>query len=339
MSTPPSFVASLYVPRRAHTRAAQISRCAAARRKLSRSVASRVHRVAIRSVLPVPLAPTTSDVWELDFYSRPVVGLDGKKLWELIITDSLASFEHVEAIPNSLVNSRELRNRVQAVIDSAPTKPTTIRFFRSQMFNMINIALSDIDVQLSPSRRTYALYQLLKYRQQNVYKNMPGFKQALLTNTSIFTSLDMNVPQPLPDALRCDSFAFGNLPLAQLQHFFAHADPDNYFGDACLADPQLPPDVLVPGMIIFSKRARALSAWLSGTELAFIRVVFEKQQILLECGLSTVYTFAQVTKDVKQDVRQFQQAKQKTSGIHFLAVQTDQKTDEIEGMWLLSELL
>ncbi|KAI0564114.1 RNA-binding protein Tab2/Atab2 [Gracilaria domingensis] len=149
----------------------------------------------------------------------------------------------------------------------------------------------------------------------------------------------MNITQPLPDALRCDSFAFGSFPLGQLKQFFDEADPDQYFGEACLVDPELQDDLVVPGMIIFSKRAKALSAWISGTELAFIRVVLEKQQILFECGLRTVYKFAQITQDLKQDVRTFQQAKQQTNGIHFLAVQTDQQSEEVEGMWLLSELL
>lgn len=289
--------------------------------------------------LPVPLAPNVSDIWELDFYSRPVVGLDGKKLWELIITDANATFEHIEAIPNSMVNSRELRKRIQAVIEDAPVKPTLIRFFRSQMFNMINIALSAIDVQVAPSRKTYALFQLLKHRENNVYKNMPGFKPSLSKSASSFTALDMQLPKPLPDALRCDSFAFGSFPLGQLKQFFAEANTDDYFGDACLIDDDLSPETTIPGMIIFSQRAKALAAWITGIELAFIRVMLERQQILLECGLNTVYQFARISDDLKQDVRTFQKGKAQADGIHFLAVQENQEADEVEGMWLLSDSL
>merc|ERR1712087_50331 len=39
------------------------------------------------------------DQWELDFYSRPVQGADGKKLWELLVTDAAGSFYHAEAVP------------------------------------------------------------------------------------------------------------------------------------------------------------------------------------------------------------------------------------------------
>ena len=41
-------------------------------------------------------APSAS--WELDFYSRPVQGPDGKKLWELLVTDDTGSFRHVEVL-------------------------------------------------------------------------------------------------------------------------------------------------------------------------------------------------------------------------------------------------
>ena len=43
-----------------------------------------------------------TNVWELDVYSRPVT-VGGKKLWELLITDSSGSFKHVEPIPSNKV--------------------------------------------------------------------------------------------------------------------------------------------------------------------------------------------------------------------------------------------
>lgn len=53
--------------------------------------------------------------WELDCYSRPVIGEDGKKLWELLICDSLGNFRAVETMPSNMVNSRELRKLVEKV--------------------------------------------------------------------------------------------------------------------------------------------------------------------------------------------------------------------------------
>jgi hypothetical protein len=75
---------------RASTEAAESSRQAAVRERLSQE-------------------------WELDCYSRPVVGEDGKKLWELLICDSLGEFKAVETMPSNMVNSRELRKLVEKV--------------------------------------------------------------------------------------------------------------------------------------------------------------------------------------------------------------------------------
>ncbi len=82
-----------------------------------------------------------SSEWEVDCYSRPVLMDDGKKLWEVLITDSTGNFRYLKTLPNNLVNSRNLRKVIEEVMEESPVRPTTIRFFRSQMFNMISIAL------------------------------------------------------------------------------------------------------------------------------------------------------------------------------------------------------
>ena len=114
------------------------------------------------------------DEWEIDCYSRPVVTEDGKKLWEILITDSIGDFRYLKTIPSSLVNSRNLRQIVEEVIDASPVRPKLIRFFRSQMFNMISIALSTIEVDIKPSRLTHNLLMWLQDREANVYPYMIG---------------------------------------------------------------------------------------------------------------------------------------------------------------------
>ena len=83
---------------------------------------------------------TPSEEWELDCYSRPVL-VNGKKLWEVLITDSTGSFRYLKTLPSNQVNSRELRKVVEQVMeeraDENGVKPTTIRFFRGAMFNMV----------------------------------------------------------------------------------------------------------------------------------------------------------------------------------------------------------
>lgn len=138
---------------------------------------------------PVASGPVTtlkpgakvSNEWELDVYSRPVVGADGKKLWELLICDSTGNMRHVSPIPSNMVNSREVRKTIEGVIEAAPggSKPTVIRFFRNAMFNMIDIALKEVEVAVKPCRTTYAMYQWLEQRERDVYPNMPGYKPTM----------------------------------------------------------------------------------------------------------------------------------------------------------------
>jgi len=136
-------------------------------------------RLVARPRLSIPMMlsrqPTkVSNEWELDFYSRPVQGPDGKKLWELLVTDAQGTFQHVEAVPSNCVNSRELRARVQRLIDDTPLKPKKIRFFRTQMKNMISIALNELpDVLALPSRATYQLYDWIDERQREVPLTCP----------------------------------------------------------------------------------------------------------------------------------------------------------------------
>lgn len=119
-----------------------------------------------------------SDEWELDVYSRPVINSEGKKLWELLICDSTGNFRHVSPIPSNMVNSREVRKIIQGVIEKAQesSRPKVIRFFRNAMFNMIDIALREVDVTVRPCRTTYAMYQWLEEREREVYPKMQGFK-------------------------------------------------------------------------------------------------------------------------------------------------------------------
>lgn len=122
-----------------------------------------------------------SNEWELDVYSRPVVGADGKKLWELLICDSTGNLRHVSPIPSNMVNSREVRKTIEGVIEAAPggSRPTVIRFFRNAMFNMIDIALKEVEVAVKPCRTTYAMYQWLEERERDVYPKMAGFKPTM----------------------------------------------------------------------------------------------------------------------------------------------------------------
>jgi hypothetical protein len=142
----------------------------------STTTTTRVYSTPQSSAIEITQIPDKkpSADWELDCYSRPVVGPGGKKLWEVMITDATGSFRFLKTLPSNMVNSKELRKTVEDLMEEADVKPNTIRFFRGAMFNMINIAMSDLDVVGKPSRCTYAIAQWLEERHRDVYPKMEG---------------------------------------------------------------------------------------------------------------------------------------------------------------------
>ena len=70
-------------------------------------------------------------VWEIDFYSRPMLDENQKKLWELLVcerptttnrsTDSL--FRYAQYCPSTTVNSIWLGEALSSAIAAAPAPP------------------------------------------------------------------------------------------------------------------------------------------------------------------------------------------------------------------------
>lgn len=50
----------------------------------------------------------TSDIWELDFSSRPILDSRGKKRWELLITSPDRSWVYSKWFPNNKINSTQV---------------------------------------------------------------------------------------------------------------------------------------------------------------------------------------------------------------------------------------
>ena len=88
-------------------------------------------------------------VWELDFYSRPILDDNQKKLWEVLICDGAqsvadrSSLRYSKFLTNKQINSLELKQALDEAVDKAGESPTRIRFFRYQMQNMIKRACND----------------------------------------------------------------------------------------------------------------------------------------------------------------------------------------------------
>jgi len=273
----------------------------------------------------------SSEVWEMDFFSRPVIGTDGKKIWELIVVDEKETFEHIETVPNNLVNSKELKKRIKKLIETKKTKPTIIKFFRNQMFNMISIALSDLDLIIKPSRRTFSLFKTIQQREELVYPTMEGFKSFLKENqTREILKLS---PQKMPDTLKGEMYTFASIEKSNALKIQNQLINDMFYNSFPV---ELISEDKIPGLIIYSNRAKSLSSWLGSIELCNVFYNIETKNIVIECGLNTQYLFGRTSDFQTKEAIIFEKSKNDAKGVHFISVQDFSKQQEIFGFWLLS---
>ncbi len=285
-------------------------------------------------------------VWELDFYSRPVLDEDGKKLWEVLICESPndierspeSLFKYAQYCSSKSVNSLWLREAIEKAIAIADKSPKKIRFFRRQMNNMIVKACEDAGIVPLPSRRTYALNQWIEERIANVYPQEEGYDLKTAQTASVnYPPLN---PIPLPDAVkgdRGDKWTFVSLPGSAFDEM---KEWDIAFEESfSLSLVNTTPDTIIPGLIIYSPRATPLAAWMSGLEMGYLQLEESlRPQLRLETGLSDSWTLVNLTnKQMVKEAQNFETAKQKANGIHFLAVQANPDSESFAGFWLLKE--
>lgn len=307
-------------------------------------------KTSTTSLLAIPASSTTTsssfdasdatfpegitDEWEIDCYSRPVVAEDGKKLWEVLVTDSSGKFRYVKSLASNVVNSRNLRRVVEDLADRSPVRPRVIRFFRNQMLNMITIALSQIDgLETKPSRRTHSLLNWLQERETTVYPKMSGFNPQLRQQTV----LDYEVTQAdrLPDVLRPEAYAFVALPAEVFWDGQVSSSNINR-GSLCpLQD--LPRTGWVHGITLISKRAESIAAWLSGLEIGSLRADLLSRELLMQCDITTQLIVATLNDKQRKEAQIFEKGKGAVAGYHFLSVQESADAEEVAGFWMLRQ--
>ncbi|MEH2053014.1 Tab2/Atab2 family RNA-binding protein [Nostoc sp.] len=281
-------------------------------------------------------------IWEIDFYSRPILDANQKKIWEVLVCESPLDigtkadslFRYAQYCPSTQVNSGWLRTALQEAINQAGKAPIKIRFFRRQMNNMITKACQDLGIPAQPSRRTLVLNQWLEHRLKEVYPQEPGYQGG--TNPSV--RLEKPLPQRLPDALEGQQWVFVTLDAADLAEM---PEWEIGFGEAFpLELVQVSPEARIPGILIFSPRALPLAGWMSGLELAFLRFDnSEEARLLLETGVTESWIVANIKKpQILAEAKGFEEAKQKANGVHFIGVQSDPKAQSFAGFWLLQEV-
>lgn len=281
-------------------------------------------------------------IWEIDFYSRPILDENQKKVWEVLVCESPLDirtnldslFRYAQYCPSTQVNSGWLRTALQEAIDKAGEAPIKIRFFRRQMNNMITKACQDLGIPALSSRRTLVLNQWLEQRMIEVYPQEPGYQGG--ANPSV--RLENPLPQRLPDALEGQKWVFVSLTAAELAEM---PEWDIGFREAFpLELAQLSPETRIPGVLIFSPRALPVAGWMSGLELAFLRVdQSQGTRLVLETGTAESWILANIKNSTTlAEAQGFEAAKQNANGVHFIGVQSDPQAEAFAGFWLLQEV-
>ncbi|MEO1509092.1 MAG: Tab2/Atab2 family RNA-binding protein [Cyanobacteria bacterium J06633_23] len=278
-------------------------------------------------------------VWELDFYSRPVLDDNQKKRWEILICDGAQSvsdrseLRYSKFLSNQQVNSIELRDALKEAIEQAGESPSRIRFFRYQMQNMIKRACGELGLPARLSRRTLTLQTWLDDRQTNFYPQQPGYQAGKAASTV----QPVEVARPLPDALMGERWAMVSLPA---KAFADMPEWDIGFGEAFpLALAGISPNTMVPGILIFSERALPLAGWMSGLELAYLDVqIGQISQLLLETGSNDTWIMAGLNRpELKQEAERFMAARERANQVHFVAVQDSPESEAFAGFWLMQK--
>lgn len=278
-------------------------------------------------------------IWELDFYSRPILDENQKKRWELLICDSEQTFQFAKNCSGAEANARwletalnEAKGQWQKQYDlTENTRPEKVRFFRRAMNSIIVRGCEAAGLVAIPSRRTFALTRWLQERIETVYPGEPGYDPALANPPT----LPPPAPDPLPPALRGEQWQLTALPWSELT---AAPEWGLAFGDIpALSLFDLEPDTPIPGLMIYSQRALPLAGWLSGIEPAFIDLIATPlNQLILETGASDRWILATLRQSaLVEEAKNFMAAIKASQNLHFLAVQASPTAEELSGFWLL----
>ncbi len=279
--------------------------------------------------------------WELDFFSRPIIEIDGKKRWELLISSTQdfsggETFRWVKQCPANEVNSIWLSQSLQEALKEAKAQgwatPKKLRCWRASMKTMIRKAADKVGLEVLESRRTFSLFEWLKQREKDVYPNETGYISGPIPPSKVDI---LNQPEPLPEALRGDAWSFSSLSVGNLRE--AKEWPME-FNSLLPIRESLDETIQIPGLRLFSqKRSLAVSAWLSGVEP--VRLLVEKNQLLLEAGQEDRWLVTDMSKDYAHQVElQLCEARDNADGIQFIAIQSSPEEEKFTGFWMLKDM-
>lgn len=265
-----------------------------------------------------------SNEWEVDCFSRPVMR-EGKKMWELMLTDANGVYRRVAQMKATRVNSVVVQKILQVFIDESQVKPRSIRFYRKVMKNMLTVALNTVKdsnavmekCKIIPSRNCHMLRRWLSYREREVYPTMQGFTPVPPRRTSSLQSSMVQMSyEPLPEKLRFIRYAVSAIPLGAL----AALKPGQLPGQLASIPAGYAENAFVNGIIILSGRADTLCSIMKSMELNAVRFDTNKNEMVMDFGIDQSFVIEKVPTAERESCVQFERTKRQLGGLHFVAV-------------------
>jgi RNA-binding protein Tab2/Atab2 len=257
------------------------------------------------------------EIWQVDFYRRPLQDDSGKPLWELLVCDTEQT--HSAFCPQREANSLWITQQFQAI----GNLPDRIQVFRPQSLSLLQAACQPLGIAVEATRRT------------------PRLKQALQEKYGDIT-IEQSPPVPLPENLWGEQWRFGAIAAQDLVPVFSNRIiPVRDMPESLLPmSLNIPSTLSIPGVIIDGgKQAMILARWLERSRpYALHSSPGEPDGLILEAGLDerwvlTTYDDA----DVKVAAQAFRERQQAAKGLHFLLVQPDDSGMTYSGFWLLQK--
>ncbi|MEQ9001568.1 MAG: Tab2/Atab2 family RNA-binding protein [Coleofasciculus sp. B1-GNL1-01] len=274
------------------------------------------------------------NVWQADFYRRPLRDETGQVLWELLICDTTGNVIYQSFCPQPDVTRDWLLSQVKI----AATKtglPDAIHIFRPQSFNLFQEVGQQLEIKVEATRRTPTLKQRLQERTLDYqqHENYTGEAYNPL-------SLDKPPPVPLPENLWGDRWRFASIPAGDIEEGFAQRPIPILQMPNQLLPLQLglASTVAVPGVVIDGGRqSMPLARWLQEVQpVALNYIPGAPDGLILEAGLVERWVMATFEdEEVAAAARLYEQRKQTSQGLHFLLVQPDDSGMTYTGFWLL----
>ena len=280
--------------------------------------------------------------WELDFYSRPILGADGRKRWELLITTTPSSedgdspFRFAKVCPSTEVNSLWLSSALsearEQALQAGYGAPVRLRCWRSSMRTMVQRAATEQDIEVISSRRTFALLDWLEQREREVYPKEEGFMAGPLAPPPAPVQTP---PIPLPEEVQGDAWSWATLPAGLLRDA---ADWPMSFSGLLPVPTNLEDEAQVPGLRLFSRtRSLAMAGWLGGLEP--VRLLVEGRQLILEAGQDDRWLVSDLDGEAAKSVTSaLETCQTSVRGLQFIAIQASPDEQAFAGFWMMRDI-